>query len=93
MSNLIDPRQIVAIARVEGQDVSLTLTKTRRGWAQRSATPGYNADYVSDETLNDILSWYVIEFEQVSFVWCAALQTRQTEQTTSATSRCPASLA
>lgn len=41
--------------------VLLTLTKTLAGWNQRSVEKGYNNDYVSHETVQNLKEWFACD--------------------------------
>lgn len=65
----VDHDQMVTVVQASGishddQAVTVVLTKTRRGWAQRSATRGWDREYVSRENMNDLKAWFACDFKQ-----------------------------
>ena len=61
-----DPHTVLVKGQLHGGDSGMVLlTRTGTGWAQRGreATAHLNADYVSNEQLNDILAtWVPVDF-------------------------------
>ena len=46
----------------DAESVMLVFQKTPRGFSQRSTTRGYDRDYISNETFDDIREWMRLEF-------------------------------
>ena len=65
----VDHDQMVTVVQASGishddQEVTVVLTKTRRGWARRSATRGWDRENVSRENMNDLKAWFAVDFKQ-----------------------------